>query len=552
MNYVEIIRNVLANGVPKKPTRIDNNGNYTLVANDTIGTFCEIFRHNMSDGFPLTGIRKMPWKSIRIELQGFIQGICDKKWYQDKGCKFWDEWSNPTGMPLNLSNEERIVWQFNNRDLGPLGYSEGWRNFGGYYRPVPNATTSFDKTIEVVNNKHKLCGKVIENGDYKYTVIYYNQTNKKFSVKFHDSGFVIESVPKSKLNKLTDPYHLTVHNVACIGVEPKERIVSKNIEKKLRALWERLVTICYDYNCDEYKHYGGKGVYMSNEWLIFWDFVKSVITLQGWDKKSSKWSAYDLDYKLKGGNCFSSSNSIWLSVKEIDEFRYANYYFQAEKAKQSGFGESGIETFDALGLRGFCSSNRLNVREVEKAILEERELVVGDVVWNFIDKTPDRLPKGIDQLSTILSKLINSPYDRRMVCNAWDLTRMHQMALPPCHYAWTVVVYGNRLNLCWKQRSCDLMLGVGSNIASYALLLTMLAKHAGLEPGELVGILEDCHIYSNHLEAAKELASRDETPLPTIEIDSDGDFDILKWQWNNARLINYAPHPSVEVGDVTV
>lgn len=547
MNYVEIIKNVLKNGVPKQPTRLDDNGNIIQVSNSTIGTFCEIFRHNMSDGFPLTGIRKMPWKSIRIELQGFTQGICDKKWYQDRGCKFWDEWSNPSDIPVDLVNEERLIWKLNNRDLGPLGYSAGWRDFGGYYRPVPNVVTHFDKTIEIINTKHKMCGKVIENGEYKYTVIYYDQTRRKFAVKFHESGFVIESITQSKLGKQVDPYHPTVHGVACVGVPPKEKLVSNQIEKKLKTLWEKLITICYDYNSDSYKHFGAKGVYVSNRWLIFWDFVKDVIKLPGWESKLSKWSHYDLDYKVKGGNCFSPDNSIWLSVREINEYRYANYYIQAERS-----GKDKTETFYALGLRQFCSTHRLNVEKVEEAILEERELVSGDNLWSFIDKTPNRLPKGVDQFSDILDKLVNTPYDRRMVCSAWDPLRIPQMALPPCHYAWTLVVYGNKLNLCWKQRSCDLMLGVGSNIASYALLLTMLAKHAGLEAGELVGILEDCHIYTNHLDAAREIASRDETPLPSVELEFDDGFNILDWQWNQAKLIDYNPHPSVNVGDVTV
>lgn len=544
MNYLQIIKNVLQNGVSKQPTRVDANGNNIEVSNGTIGTSSEIFRHDMSEGFPLTGLRKMPWKSIRIELQGFIQGICDKKWYQDQGCNFWNEWCSPVDMP-DLTPDQKKCWQFNNRDLGPLGYAAGWRNFGGFYRPVPNSVTCFDKTIEVLNTKHKMCGQVIENGPYKYTVIYYDQTNKKFAIKFHHTGFVIELVTKSKLHKMVDPYHPTVCSIGCEGL-PKNLGLSTSIINKLKTLWCDLISICYDTNHPKYKSYGAKGVYVSNKWLTFWDFAEDVTKLNSWSNKLESWNYYDLDYRLNGGNCFSPTNSIWLSNSEIRDYKLANCYFQAEKVDSCGTYE-----YTHLGIRNFCSIHRLNVNDVEKAIDDQTELKVGDATWNFFDISASTTKTGVDQFKDILRKLKESPYDRRMICMAWDPTSIHKMALPPCHYGWTVVVYGNKINLTWKQRSCDLMLGVGANIASYALLLLLLAKHSGFEPGELVGVLEDCHIYQNHIEAAKKLAERSEPPLPTVDITSQN-FDILNWQWHEVQLNNYCPHPSVEVGAVTV
>jgi thymidylate synthase len=104
------------------------------------------------------------------------------------------------------------------------------------------------------------------------------------------------------------------------------------------------------------------------------------------------------------------------------------------------------------------------------------------------------------------------------------------MALPPCHWGFNVVVYGKKLNLIWHQRSCDLLLGVGSNIASYGLLLMLLCEESGLEPGELVGTLADCHIYENHLDAARELVSRKENKLPKLKINSNR---INKWRRKN-------------------
>lgn len=348
MNYVQIIRNVLQNGVPKQATRYDANGNVIPVENGTIGTFCEIFEHDMSKGFPLTTIRKMPWRSIRVELEGFIKGITDKKWYQDRKCGFWDEWANP------LVVEQRL-------------------------------TVEANKVVKMMD-------------------------------------------PPIPLNK-----------------EEKE-LFKKDTRKVFQKIETDLGPI-YGYQWRKFgKQYG--------------------------DIPTHEWQGADV-----------------VSYEECDG-----------------------------------------------------------------------LIEGHDQFKTIVDKLRTSPYDRRMVCSAWNPNQMHMMALPPCHWAFNVVVYGDTLNLIWHQRSCDLLLGVGSNIASYALLMMLLCESSGLKPGKLVGTLADCHIYTNHMEAAKILADREEVELPTLAIKYKQPenytlpytFDIFEWEWNEAVLSNYNPQEAVEVGAVTI
>lgn len=335
MNYLEIIKNVLANGKPKQATRYDANGNVIPVENGTIGTFCEIFRHDMSEGFPLTTLRKMPWKSIRVELEGFIKGVTDKRWYQERGCKFWDEWANP----------------------------------------------------QVVNDKiQEIISKKVKDKDEEY-------------------------------------------------------IVTNRFKKDLQEQESDLGPI-YGY----------------------------------------QWRQFGESY----------------NTNQYDSNDFKDYH---------------------------------------------------NGVYN-----------GFDQLKSIVDKLKKSPHDRRMVCSAWNPNQAHMMALPPCHWGWNVVVYGNKLNLIWHQRSCDLLLGVGANIASYGLLLTLLAEEAGLIPGELVGTLADCHIYENHLEAAKELVKREERALPKLCIKysqpdnhtREPSFSIFDWEWSDVDLTGYNPHDKIDVGAVTV
>ena len=98
MNYKEILQNIINNGTPKQPVRFDSSGNYIKVENSTIGVFGSIFEHDMSKGFPLTTLRKMPFKSTCVELEGFINGITSKKWYKDRGCNYWNYWCCPQNL----------------------------------------------------------------------------------------------------------------------------------------------------------------------------------------------------------------------------------------------------------------------------------------------------------------------------------------------------------------------------------------------------------------------------------------------------------------------
>tara|TARA_Y100000592_G_scaffold28506_1_gene45339 strand:+ start:28290 stop:29180 length:891 start_codon:yes stop_codon:yes gene_type:complete len=294
-SYLDIVENVLSVGRQKE--------NRTGIKSYT--TFCEIFRHNMSDGFPLLTTKKMPYRTIAIELEGFIKGITDKGWFQERGCKIWNEWANPKAVEFShggviemLSNEEfRKKAQLYENDLGPI----------------------------------------------------------------------------------------------------------------------------YGY----------------------------------------QWRAWNQDY--------------------------------------------------------------------------------GDMVGER---------QGIDQLRNVIETLKNNPDDRRMVVSAWNPSQMHLMALPPCHYAFTLVHIDGVLNLCWKQRSADLMLGVPFNIASYGLLLELICKEVGMIAGELVGILEDCHIYENHMEGAKKQLERKPEKLPSLLLSEP--YNIYEWTYEDFDIVDYNSDKRIDFGQVAV
>lgn len=166
-------------------------------------------------------------------------------------------------------------------------------------------------------------------------------------------------------------------------------------------------------------------------------------------------------------------------------------------------------------------------------------------VYNGIPKG-----QGTDQLKSIVETLKTNPNDRRMVCSAWNPNQFHLMALPPCHILWHVVVINGVLHLGWYQRSCDLMLGVPFNIASYALLMCLLCKESGLKPGKLHGTLANCHIYENQMNGAIEQLTRDAHPLPKLDITNFS--DIYNWSHKDCKLIDYQYEPAIDFGEVAV
>lgn len=165
----------------------------------------------------------------------------------------------------------------------------------------------------------------------------------------------------------------------------------------------------------------------------------------------------------------------------------------------------------------------------------------------YHDFTTDYSGQGIDQLKKIVDTLKANPNDRRMIVSAWNPTMMDQMGLPPCHYAFQVTVINGRLNLLWNQRSVDTMLGLPFNIASYALLLHLLAKESGLKEGKLVGFLADVHIYVNHLNGAKEQLSRDPKKYPLPQIITESFTSIFDWKAGDSKITGYESYPRIEL-----
>ena len=157
---------------------------------------------------------------------------------------------------------------------------------------------------------------------------------------------------------------------------------------------------------------------------------------------------------------------------------------------------------------------------------------------------------GVDQLAGIVNAIRVNPHSRRIMVSAWNPPELSEMVLPPCHYGFQVYINNGVMDLMWQQRSADVFLGLPYDISMYGLLLEMLAKGAGLIPGELIGQLGDCHLYNNHLDQAKVYLSRPNGTLPKLELES-GIYEAwtnslyIPWAYQ-IKLINYNPLPAIK------
>ena len=163
---------------------------------------------------------------------------------------------------------------------------------------------------------------------------------------------------------------------------------------------------------------------------------------------------------------------------------------------------------------------------------------------------PDYKGGNIDQISEAVETIKHNPDSRRIIVSAWNVADLDNMNLPPCHAFFQFYVANGRLSLQMYQRSADIFLGVPFNIASYALLLQMMAQVTGLKAGDFVHTLGDAHIYTNHLEQVKLQLTRDPRPLPRMEINPDVK-DIFGFQYEDFNLTGYDPHPHIK-GEVAV
>jgi thymidylate synthase len=580
LDYQNLLKDILENGT-KKETR---NGK-------VLSVFGRSIRYKFKDGkFPLITTKKMYFKGIVTELLYFLRGETSIEYLVDNDCNIWNgDLSKHHNVNIN-DYKELSKLDLNLYEGGAI-YPHQWRNFGSNNYNRKRITepfkTSFLTETPNLNSTDNNVGKMYDTLDYGSYIVLdsFKQGERNetyYKIQFNVTN-TVKNIRKDKLGtNVSDPYKASKNGVACVGEYKKYSEL--NIEK-LKNIWGGMISRCYNSSNDNYQYYGGKGVHVENRWLCFEYFLSDVTKIKNWDNKLKNWDEYELDKDIYGdGFKYSLENCCWISKsdnlkKSKEKFRYVV--------------SNGVDNYEFVNHVDFMGKFKINNQGNFASMLRGyRPNCEG---WVLVKK--EKITDGIDQIKELIETLKTNPDSRRMLVTAWNPSQLHDLCLPACHYGFQVYTreleprerlristnYGNihdiganwdvshkliddmcdkwgvpkrAISLMYNARSQDVPLGTPFNLASYGLLLEILAKEVNMVPDELITNMGDCHIYLNQIDGVKEQLTREPYPLPTLKHMKTDEFykalseDLsLLTHLDNTdfKVENYQSHPTIKL-----
>jgi len=467
---------------------IKNNGylKENRTGTSAISVFGRQMRFNLSEGFPLVTTKKVHFKSIVHELLWFLKGQTNIKYLTDNKVRIWNEWADESG------------------DLNKV-YGHQWRSWGSGRKIV------------------KVQRKDIQDDSFG-----------SVSYLVHDK-----------------------HN-------------DSDVDVAILRSWERMIDACYNLNCKEYKNFGANGAKVCSRWLDASLFMEDAKTLKGWVDKRDNLSEFEIDKDYYGSNIFHPDVCSWTSKEDIKVYRKSDSFLAT-----SPDGEVTTE----ISIKDYAKRNNIRKSKISKALSGKGNECKGFTFELIEDEWLYRYSRGVDQISNVIERIKSNPLDRRLIVSAWNVAEIDQMALPPCHLLFqfncrpmTVAKrfdHAVKLGLCLAVenllesqldilnvpkyyldcqlyiRSNDIFLGNPFNVASYALLVHMMAQVTNSSPGDFILTIGDAHIYENHLEQIDLQLTRDPHPLPQIKLNPEiKDIDDFKYE--DIELVNYQSHATIK------
>ena len=537
--YLDLLKDVLDNGTE----RDDRTGV------GTISVFGRQIRFNMQDGFPAVTTKALAWKAVVSELLFFCLG--------SSNVRRLAEIKNDNKSYEKLNEKEKFtIWNANyEHQAKALGYDNGFlgKIYGFQWRKQYNINfseceivddyqyidtyqkQSFDKKEVVLNDKH--CGEIYETKTGKLKIIKKISPKDNYSghvyyeVQYEDTNFSCEArYDAIKNGNVKDPFKETIFSVGYFGqgvYYDKESFAYK----KIKNLWNHMMSRCYNKLDKHYNAYGEKGVVVCKRWHNFSNFCADLELIHGFYEWATT-SDYELDKDMFGAKVYSPETCIFIPKKYNGRLSI-NIAYEWNNHIYIGLQHLA----DAMGVK----YHQLN-RHFYKHFNEK---------YSNVKKID--IPQGkhirykltiCDQLEQVINEIKSNPNSRRLVVSAWNPVDLPTMALPPCHYSFQFDVDGDKLSLVWFQRSVDCGTGLPFNIASYALLLHIVARMTNKIPHELIGSLGNTHIYKNHIEQVKEQLSRTPHKLPQLELPSNADYSnidsfLKSVKTSDFKLLNY-------------
>jgi thymidylate synthase len=547
--YHDLIKHVLENGVDVE----DRTG---------IGTrsvFGYQMRFDLNDGFPAVTTKKLAWKSVVGELLWFLEGGTDERRLAELtyGKPREELVGKQTIWTDNLIHQGKNLGYDSIESIGLLGpvYGSMWRNWysaSEQITEVPERKETIDTAKEVIEfadygDGHKYTGYRFTSKSGRPIKILGLCSNDKYRKTYIaqalDTGELTKILGSNIPKKIClNPLIKGVANNSFRGDKP-------SYYKKAYKLWIHMIDRCYNKKHLSYRNYGARGVRVSDSWMDFKNFLLDIDKIPGFYEWVKMNNDYELDKDYYCSDIYSKHTCIFLpkkmnlaiANKQVDHHRKIRvFHYDTYK--------------DYLYKTDICNSiDDLTLARISY-LLDTGESYNGYSLKYIQASNGHVFRKKVvaDQIVNIINQIKNEPESRRIILSAWNPTVIDMQALPPCHCFFQLIVRENKLSGMLTMRSNDAFLGAPFNIASYALLIHILAREVNMQVGELVYSIGDAHIYNNHIEQVREQLTRKEYPLPTLEISED--FVLSKgltygFNFNTVNMFtlkNYQCHPTIK------